>query len=292
MKTVLRAATLAAICGTALSLSPSLALPAQAVGYQINTNAIGGGQGYIRSGTSTSTPGRLVPNYTSIDIVCQTPGTRLGWSSYANNATWDLIRSGDSYRWVHDVITTTPGNGGRQYLPDGTYFTPSVGLPRCTTDQINGTTPRPRDVAVAAALATNGKTYAYETGDATGYLGWAPGPESEWSGDCLYFVRYMYQRAGIDIDGGVNYANARQSYLAHERAGHITLGSAAPRGSVVFWPNAACDSAGNCAGHIAVSLGDGTVITTQGIDGARRPNAVLPISHFGAPAGWMLPAGA
>lgn len=167
--------------------------------------------------------------------------------------------------------------------PSSPRATPSsvTASPRTTTASPTPVPTRPRDVAVAAALRTNGKTYAYETGDASGYKFWVPGPESEWSGDCLFFVRYMYQRAGVDIG---QFPTAGDAYKAYAKV--AVKGGEPPRGAVVFWPHAA-----GGIGHVAISLGDGTVVTTQGMDGSRLPNAIRPISSFDT-AYWMMPKGA
>lgn len=130
--------------------------------------------------------------------------------------------------------------------------------------------------AAAWAAAQQGKRYA-DPADAALFSDWAPGPFGEWSGDCAKFAYLAWLKAGKAIARG----NAREQYYAYASR---VQGGAAPAGALVFWPNVAAPF-----GHIAISDGAGGVYTTQGLDHANLPIARVPVGHFGAPAGWVMP---
>jgi cell wall-associated NlpC family hydrolase len=52
-------------------------------------------------------------------------------------------------------------------------------------------------------------------------------------------------------------------------------------GTQVFWPNL------TSSGHVALYVGNGYVITTQGNQGDGKPIASVPLSAYGAAAGWV-----
>ncbi len=118
----------AAATVAAVTITGSTAAQAAVTGYSATVQYIGGGDYInIRSGPSrdSSVVARLAPG-TPIAINCQTAGKRLGFSQYADNATWDQVSNG----YVSDVLTTTPG-GPRAAAPGGGYTAFSSGIPRC-----------------------------------------------------------------------------------------------------------------------------------------------------------------
>ena len=71
------------------------------------------------------------------------------------------------------------------------------------------------------------------------------------------------------------YANARSNWESGRGRQHRDW-RRAPRGALVFWSTSA-------DAHVAISLGDGTVLTTSG-HGARIGR--VPMTWFGRPLGW------
>lgn len=107
----------------------------------------------------------------------------------------------------------------------------------------------------------------------------------EWSGWCYLFA----QQAHAQSHGTRPYAGlgtARATFDAYSRNGRVSTNmnpDAIPIGSIVFWRSV------TSAGHAAVYVGQGHVISTQGIEGQRRPVARLPLTHWGTPSGWVAP---
>lgn len=262
-------------------LAPSVA-EAAVTSYRTTTSYVGGGTSVnVRSapqltvGNPDNTVYRL-PTGAQLSIECQLVGGKLGFSQYSENRTWNRLSDG---RYIHDVVTTSPG-GPRSALADGGYVAWSSTIPRCASAPSSV-----RDRAVQAALATVGHRLATDTGDA-GYFSaadWGPAPYGEWSGDCVKLPVAAYLKAGAGrIPSG---GTAAQMYTNYRNAGLIRSG-AAPAGALVFWPNIAAGY-----GHVALALGDGRVVSTDGMDYANRPNHIVGISHYGASAGWALPPG-
>ncbi len=94
------------------------------------------------------------------------------------------------------------------------------------------------------------------------------------SGFCLRFVDLAYGRTSGP-------ASAHQVWTLSDTSLHHSTGTP-PRGSVVVWSS----DIGGGHGHIAISLGDGTMVSTT--SGAV---AILPIQGFADSAylGWMPP---
>lgn len=260
-------------------VSPSIA-EAAVTSYSTTTAYVGGGTTVnVRSAPviTIGNPNNTVytlPTGRVLSIECQLVGGKLGFSQYAENRTWDKLSDG---RYIHDAVTTAPADQGRQSLPDGGYVRYSSTIPRCGAAST-------RDKAVAAARATIGHVRAQDTNDAAYFSAadWAPGPYGEWSGDCVKLAVASYRKANLSIPTA---GSAAAMYRLYSSKGLIRSGSA-PSGALIFWPNAA-----EGAGHVAISLGDGTVATTNGRDGSQQANSIRGIAYFGAPAGWALPPG-
>lgn len=140
--------------------------------------------------------------------------------------------------------------------------------------------------AAEAALKTYGQIWAdQEVRDmftAAG-ISWKPGPAGEWSGDCPKAPYLGWKKgAGVSIKAD----DAIKNYYAYKAAGMVRSG-AAPRGAVVFWDK----TPRNVYGHTAISLGNGYVLTTQGMDWGNRPNTVTRLVDVsGTYLGWVMPA--
>lgn len=114
------------------------------------------------------------------------------------------------------------------------------------------------------ALAQLGKTY-----DDTGRpVTWAPGPDREWSGDCLAFVNHSYRSAGFNGYG----APTAISQWRTPPAGTVRGTGPIPRyGDSVF-------TSASASGHTGIYIGGTSMIGTQGVDGSRLPIAIYSMT--------------
>lgn len=133
-------------------------------------------------------------------------------------------------------------------------------------------------VAAEAAIARNGQVWA-GTADQGLFAAseWAPGPVGEWAGDCPKLPYVGWRAAGVTIPKRNAIDNYR-SVSASVRPG------VPPRGAVVFYDIAAP------YGHEAISVGNGYVVTTRGLDNSKAANAVVGYNYFGSYLGWWSPA--
>jgi len=109
------------------------------------------------------------------------------------------------------------------------------------------------------------------------------------NGWCLRFVNDAFQNAGGQR---LSYNSAKDAYNAQRSQGNMNTfdpSDPPPKGAAIFWP-ATKANGGN--GHVAVSLGDGRVMSS-GWDG--QPSAVWDINKLNkmeggvAPNGWIPP---
>jgi cell wall-associated NlpC family hydrolase len=76
--------------------------------------------------------------------------------------------------------------------------------------------------------------------------------------------------------------NAADRYYAYRARGAIRSMSSEPLvGTQVFWPN----STGR--GHVALYVGNGYVVSTDGDSGDDRPVHLVTMSSLGVPSGWL-----
>jgi hypothetical protein len=109
---------------------------------------------------------------------------------------------------------------------------------------------------------------------------WSDELSAPWSGYCEAFVEIAYGARH-------QYANALANYKAQRAAGRVHLEGVPPDGALVFY------SGGN-DGHVALSAGEGKVVTTWGYLGQRYAVREVPVRSFenpylgwsAAPAGW------
>ncbi|HEY3673680.1 MAG TPA: hypothetical protein VGN51_22280 [Acidimicrobiia bacterium] len=108
-------------------------------------------------------------------------------------------------------------------------------------------------------------------------------------GECLKFVYEAYLSAGIDIGHPPPFPNdtAYQYWTQHGTVQQHTLNP--PRGALVFWG----PTAGYPEGHVAISQGDGTAISTYERTTDYVHNLVIAERNQTHPyLGWMMPEGA
>lgn len=241
---------------TGLSVGVVAAAPASAdvLGYRTTTAYIGGGSYVnVRTAPSLSAPiAYTKPNNSSLQILCQAVGSKLGFGPYADNRTFDLLGGADSGRWVHDVVTTTPG--GTHVAVDGggyTSFTPSI--PRC--GQQAPTATRESKAVDFARTQLGSGSYA---------------------GLCERFVENSFGTSG-------QFYSATTAYNTLNRAGQIHRGTDAPAGALLFYstPGQGPD------GHVSLSIGSGQSISSFGYVGSGRPIRQVGILDRGLPyLGW------
>ncbi len=112
-------------------------------------------------------------------------------------------------------------------------------------------------------------------------------PRGSWGGWCLRLVNAAFQKAGRALRE-LNASCAKEAYDAFKREGLVQTGGTAPCGAIVFWSwVGTIDGVTKDWGHVALSNGDGTVISTSMASGGI--DAAVPSSRFGTPLGWVLP---
>jgi hypothetical protein len=212
-------------------------------------------------------------------LVMQTDGNavlyqsaRVLWSSRtAGVAGARLVMQGDGNLVIYDSsnrprwASNTPGRAGARFVlqSDGNavVYVNSTPVWATNTAQAAPVVISPStNAAVNWARSYVGKTDA--TGaDLTSYTGWTPGPVGEWSGDCYYFAYRANVVAGKRPLSG--YSTAKKTYDEYQRRGLVRTDRNPPAGAIVFWNL-------TTYGHAAVATGQGTVVTTVGVDGARQ----------------------
>jgi hypothetical protein len=105
-----------------------------------------------------------------------------------------------------------------------------------------------------------------------------------WSGWCYVFATDAFVfSTGVSPKTGTG--SARNAFFWYRDRGRVSTDlrhDRIPIGSIIFWTN-------GDFGHAAIHLGGGLVATTQGDGTTKRPIAILPMSHFGTPAGYVTP---
>ncbi len=220
-----RAAWAALVTVLLAALSLTVTSPASAATYP--TQVYAGNN--VRAGASTS-----------FRVVATTTST-------ARMQCWrDLQVVSGSPRWFLVELS----NGQEGFIHSSlTVPSTQTSTPKCDTLQ--------RVRAADWALAQLGKTY-----DDTGrQVTWAPGPDKEWSGDCLAFVNHSYRIAGHT---GLGAATAIGQWNSPP-AGAIKMTGLLPRYGDPVFTNIPS------VGHTAIYIGGTSMIGTQGVDGSRLP---------------------
>lgn len=271
-----------------LVLAAALTANAQAAEYQV----IGtGGTLHVRTAPSLGAP--IVGNLsdgTTINILCQTRGDQVMGSTM-----WDKINS-PIVGYVADWYTTTP-----------VVNNPSPGLPECVPPNTprepepapspqpspqpqpqpspqpqpapqpqpgpSPPAPQPAPQTTVAGLAEsfNGQREIPSAFART----WHVGPH--WSGYCEAFV------ALVAYGGHGRYGTALADYYAHRSHGQIHNG-VPPRGAIVYW-----NPYNNRLGHVGISLGNGSEISTYGSAPQDLPIQIHKYNYFRNYLGWAMP---
>jgi hypothetical protein len=278
--------TLLLSTGAACALISALATTADAATYSVVGT---GGTLHVRTAPSVVAPrvlGGELRDGSAINIVCQTRGDQV-----VGSTMWDRIDS--PYRgYVADWYTTTP-----------VVNNPSPGLPDCAqldAQQQQQQQPQDQDQDQQeqerlehlqqlqqlqhqdpsfADIAQSFKGQREVSASVRRAFGIGP----HWSGFCEAFVGYVTLKATGHARG---YHSALADYRDHLRRGQIHHG-VPPRGAVVYWN----PSGSGGAGHIGISLGKGTEISTVGFGGEDRPIQIHPYNYrwFAPYLGWAMP---
>lgn len=111
--------------------------------------------------------------------------------------------------------------------------------------------------------------------------------DNMWSGWCQAFAGGAYRMTGYGSLSG--YGSAAGTYREYKRRGLVQTNMAASSisiGALVYYST---NLAGGF-GHVAVYVGNGYVVSTQGVDDPTKPVARLKLSTWGNPIGWVMPA--
>ncbi|MFP5023527.1 NlpC/P60 family protein [Pseudonocardia phyllosphaerae] len=188
------------------------------------------------------------------NLVEYAPGNRAIWASGTNRANsvatmqgdgnLVVIAPGNSAVWA----TGTNGNNGAdlELQNDGNAVVYAQGHVAKWSSRSGGTATNPRAEAAISWFQQRMGSTVYE-------------------GLCEKAVENAYGVSG-------KYPTARANWNSRDRR---TPYSAAPRGALVFYNTSS-------AGHVAISLGDGRVISTSA--GGRI--GIVPIGYFQNPLGW------
>lgn len=187
----------------------------------------------------------------TVSMVCWTDGSNATYGYTTNRWFWIRAASGEGFI-------------------NAAYVRNQTSVPACSTvkriwaaqtaiQRYNETYARPSDRALFADR---------EWGELLG----------EWAGDCPKVPYVGWRGAGVSIPKG----NAIANYRSYANARRINSGTP-PVGAVVFYNVTSY-------GHEAISLGNGLVFTTTGMDGNRSANTVRSYRHWSNYLGWAMPA--
>jgi uncharacterized protein YraI len=105
------------------------------------------------------------------------------------------------------------------------------------------------------------------------------GPYGEWAGDCYRFAFLAWYANGVRPSQA---PTAQAAESAYHRAGRVH-GGVPPAGAMVFY-------AYGSLGHVGISLGNGQVMSTHGLDYSYKPISARPYNAMGLPyLGWVDP---
>lgn len=156
-------------------------------------------------------------------------------------------------------------SNGQEGFVHSSFVTRQVTVPNC------GSLARVR--AVDWALTQFG---SWQTPEA--YAAYVePGPDREWSGDCLAFARIAYENAGL---GGLTAPNAIEQWNRFQGSGLARSGTLPRYGDPVFTNIAP-------VGHVGLYIGGKSMIGTQGTDGSYLPVTIYSMyDKYPSYLGW------
>jgi len=119
-------------------------------------------------------------------------------------------------------------------------------------------------------------------------IGHTTGPgKASWNGNCLLFISTAWNAGGITIGSSasaLSYWNSDpEGYTKHSESSYSVV---PPKGALVFWSdNQWTPNIDKGDGHVAISLGNGSVISTPAYPYGANVNAVFPFVLTKRPAG-------
>lgn len=189
-----------------------------------------------------------------VTMVCWRDGSTVT-GAYRSNR-WFYVSQGSRTGWTHS-----------------SWVTHQAKVPACSGSKFRGIS------AATWAAETTGQTKA--TADQAAWM-WGPGSDRYWSGGCAGFAAASYHY-GAKVDPRVR-DNAKPEYQWYANRSKTRSFAKTPQvGSLVFWPNS------SSWGHVAVWVGNGSVVTTWGYPGEHFANRRVKPSAIGTPAAWVAP---
>jgi cell wall-associated NlpC family hydrolase len=181
----------------------------------------------------------VLPAGTAVNMVCWVDSTRYEGQAYPR---WFYVTSGSWQGWLKAEWVTNQNPSSPYCWDRTTEQLRAVGasLEATGTSEINQVYPTSTDKSVALS--------------AYGFNDW--GPYGDWSGDCVMYVGLSWYRgAGVKIKSAPTAQAIGQLYS-------LNTSTNPPRGAAVFWKYGSF-------GHVAISLGNGMLVTTRGFDNDR-----------------------
>ncbi|MFT4263461.1 MAG: hypothetical protein QM572_08780 [Nocardioides sp.] len=189
---------------------------------------------------------------TRVSMTCWVDGSNYTYG-YATNR-WFWVKAGSTEGFVSAAVVRN-----------------QTGVPACSSNKAVW--------AAQTAVQRYGETYARSADLALfGSTEWKPGPTGEWAGDCPKPPYVGWRASGVSIPKG----NAIANYRSYANAGRIN-GGTPPVGAVAFFNVTSY-------GHETISLGNGLVLTTTGMDYSGTANTVKPYTSWSNYLGWAMPA--
>jgi len=106
---------------------------------------------------------------------------------------------------------------------------------------------------------------------------------NRWSGDCIGFAALAWWNNGHGIRLPLGDAIEVHDIYVDRRGGPLTKKSPPPAGALVFWDVSSW-------GHVGISIGNGRVIATRGLDSASYAINDYPVSYWSNYLGWTVPS--
>jgi cell wall-associated NlpC family hydrolase len=202
---------------------------------------------------------------------CETPFARIASGTPITMICWQDGRvpaGSTSARWFYATGKDTSGATREGFIYE----------PRVSNQTVVGHCSMRRDLATTMwATAHLGQVITQDAAERNAYTDWAPGPVGEWSGDCAKFAQLAWWKSTHSGSGATMYSSYKNAGVMNP------MSSTPPRGALVFWDGA---TAGGY-GHVAVSIGNGFMVTTQGLDNSNKPIVIQNITSISGADGWV-----
>jgi CHAP domain len=228
----------------------------------------------------------------------------LGVNTSLTMSCWiDARKNGYTYpRWFYVTVTSGTYSGKTGFVK-AELVASQVSTPNCRTNKrINAslwTTWYSSDTASwyswSASSSAEYHRYTPTSTDRSTYHSAYPGDTTgwgtllDWSGDCVKFAALAWW-----VGGQKTYIHTAATAYNIGKSYSLSTSSTPPRGALVFW-----SSNGGPPGHVAISIGNGRVVGTWGLD-AKKVSDEIQIQSYrissitgsmgsGSYMGWVQP---